>query len=161
MARGLRLTKSEVVNVNLGRLGGYRLRIEASDPGGTGADPNVFLFLRGPLDPHSQEFQDRWQGVAGPVDMADYPVGEPDTTTTYPYYRTDTIEVDLRAACYATEIWAEVVTEVSVLLEALDCLENLTPTESVDVGTAAESTGGSSSSSSSSGSGGSSSSSGG
>lgn len=131
MARTLKLTKSAVTNANFGWLGGYRLRIVASDVENTGADPNVFLFLRGPIDPHTEEPVDRFHAVASPVDMADYPVDTPSGDTTYPYYRSDTLELDFRTTDLAQTTWEEIVSEVCHLLQALDRLDLLEAVEEV------------------------------
>lgn len=155
MARRLKLTQFSVQNVNYQYLGAYRLRLEASDPLQTGADPNVFLFLRGPEDPYTNIINDFFHCVASPVDMSEYPALEPSDNTPYPFFRLSYIELDLRTEQLATEVRDTIVREVDVLLKALDRLEQLVPGAEFFVGNDPE---GSSSSSSSSQSGGSSSS---
>lgn len=134
MARQLKLQKYELSNVNYQWLGAFRLRVEASDYGNSGADPNVFIYQRGLPNPYDGSVTDYWLGVAGPVDMSEYPVGEPDGRTTYPFYRTHAVEVDLRSTGLARETWLLVVAEVNQLLQALDRLDRLVPTEDVVVG---------------------------
>jgi len=146
--RRLKLQKYELLHVNFLYLGGFRLRVEASDPLGSGADPNVFLFLRDVLNPYDQTIDDLFQGVASVVDMAEYPVGEPNNNTTYPMFRLDFFEIDLRTTELAQKTWLLVQEEVSNLLLILDRMEQLEPTEEVWVGAPEEDEGGSSSSSS-------------
>lgn len=132
--RRLRLTKHEVQFVNYQFLGAARLKVVVTDPDNTGADPFVFLYQRRPVNPYDQTVSDLWIGIASVVEMADYPVGEPDPNTPYPFFRSDRIEVDLETIDLLNETWPLIVAEVSNLLVALDRLELLVPTETVDVG---------------------------
>lgn len=133
--RRLQLKKFELVNVNYQFLGAARLRIEASDADGTGADPNVFLYLQGQPSPVDQSVTAYPRGVASPVDMADYPVGAPTSETAYPFFRLSYIELDLRTIGLVNQVWTTYIREVGVLLEALDRLDALTLTDVVTVGT--------------------------
>lgn len=132
--RRLRLTKSEVQFVNYQFLGAARLKVVVTDYDNTGADPNVFLYNRRPPNPYDSSVSDLWLGIASVVEMADYPVGEPDVNTPYPFFRSNEIEVDFESLELLNETWPLVVAEISNLLVALDRLEQLTPTEVIDVG---------------------------
>lgn len=134
MARRLKLTRSELQHVNYQYLGAFRLRVDASDPSDSGADPNVFLYNRRPVNPYNGSQDDDFMSIAGPADMAEYPVGEPNGNTTYPFFRLDYFEIDFRATAQAEEAWVIIVTEVDALLKALDRMEQLTPTVEVWVG---------------------------
>jgi hypothetical protein len=136
--RRLRLTRKAVTQVLYQHLGAYRLRIEVSDPENTGADPYVFLYLRRPVNPYNQEVLDDFHAVASPVDLAEYPVGEPNALTTYPFYRLDFIELDFRSTDQATDTWVLIVAEVDALLKALDRLEALEIVAEVTVGNPAD-----------------------
>lgn len=136
--RRLKLVRKAVTQVNYQFLGAYRLRIEVSDPDNTGADPNVFLFLRRPINPYNQEVLDDFHAVASPVDLAEYPVGEPNALTTYPFYRIDFIELDFRSTAQANETWTLIVAEVDSLLRALDRLDTLEVVEETFVGADAD-----------------------
>src|SRR3954454_8475428 len=133
MARRLRLQKFELKNVNYQYLGAFKLRVEAS-PVDAGADPGVFLYQRGPANPYTGEAEDVFLGVAGPVDMSDYPAGGPDGRTAYPFYRATSVELDLRSTSTALSVWTLLVAEVDQLLRALDRMEQLVPAEDVVVG---------------------------
>lgn len=132
--RRLKLTRKAVTQVNYQHLGAYRLRIEVSDPDNTGADPNVFLFLRRPINPYDQTTLDDFMAIASPVDLAEYPVGEPNELTTYPIFRLDYVELDFRATVQAEQTWVLVVAEVDALLRALDRLDSLEVIEETYVG---------------------------
>ena len=135
MARRLKLQKFELQNISYLWTGAFRLRVEASDPLGSGADPHVFLFQRHPPNPYNGDVDDEWIGVASAVDIAEFPVGEPNTNTAYPFFRLNFLEVDLRQAELANKVWLIIQDEVHFLLVILDILEKLVPTEEVWVGT--------------------------
>lgn len=142
MARRLKLTRSEVRHVNYQHLGAFRLRIDATVPAGSDADPHVFVYNRRPVNQYDATAElDDFQSVASPVDMAEYPVGGPDGNTTYPFFRTSYIELDLRSTAYVDEIWTTVVAEVDTLLRALDRLARLEAVQEVEVGPPADSGG--------------------
>lgn len=147
--RRLRLQKFELENVNYLYLGAFRLRVEASDPEDTGADPAVFLYLRRPANPYNGDIGDIFQTIASPVDMAEYPVGEPNVDTPFPIFRLPYVELDLRSVDLAEDSWGIIVSEVDTLLKSLNRMEDLVPTVSVDVGGDATGGGGGGSSSSS------------
>jgi len=134
MARRLKLDRKEVTNVDYQWTGAFRLRIECSDPSNSGADPNVFVYRRDPANPYDGTANDTFFAVASPVDLSEYPVGEPNPDAQYPFFRLDYVELDFRATSQANEVWVIVVREVNNLLQALDRLENLQLTEEVWVG---------------------------
>ena len=146
--RRLTLQRYELQNVNYFSLGAFRLRVEASDPHDTGADPNIFVYLRGPYSPTISGHVDTFHAVASPVDMEEYPIGEPTTETEYPFFRSSVFEIDFRAVGLAEEAWSIILSEADLLLKKLDRLEDLRPTITAEIG-ATDETGGSSSSGSS------------
>lgn len=149
MARRLKVKKYDVPNVNYQWLGAYRLRIEVSDPSGSGADPYVFLYLRNLPNPYDGSVTDVFHAVASPVDLAEYPIGEPDERTTYPFYRLDYVELDFRSTETAQESYILILEEINNLLLALDRLDLLVAAEETWVGAGAPPDDGSSSSSAS------------
>jgi hypothetical protein len=132
--RRLKLTRSNLTQVLYQYLGAYRLRVDVSDPDNTGADPYVFLYLRRPVNPYNNEVLDDFHAVVSPVDLAEYPVGEPDASTTYPFFRTNFIELDFRATSQALQTWVLIVTEINNLLLSLDRMDQLVVTEETYVG---------------------------
>lgn len=149
MARRLKLVKKSVQNVNYQWVGAFRLRVECSDPSDSGADPYVFLHRRDPINAYTGNADDVFFAIASPVDLAEFPVGEPNGQTAYPFFRLDYFEVDVRAASLASEVWTTVVREVDSLLAALTKLEQLEIEETTWVGDGAPDEGGSDSDSNS------------
>lgn len=148
--RGLKLERFGLRHVNYQHLGAHRLRIEVTDPCNTGADVNVFLYLRLPPNPDTGAMLDEFHAVASPVDMSEYPALEPDGRTTHPFYRTSVVELDFRTTELADYAWSSIVAQIGVLLDALDRFDRLVPTVSVNIGSCDEG-GGSSNSNSDSG----------
>lgn len=136
MARRLKLTKSQLTEVNYQYLGAFRLRVTASDPTDSGADPYVFLYNARPVNPYDDTVTADFMAIASPGDLAEYPVGEPDANTTYPFFRLDYVELDFRSTEQAERAWLLIVAEVDTLMKALDRMEQLVPTDEVWVGAA-------------------------
>lgn len=132
--RRLKLVRKQLTEVNYQYLGAFRLRIEVSDPNNSGADPHVFLYLQRPVNPYDGTVLSDLMAVASPVDMSEYPVGEPRDGTTYPIFRLDYIEIDLRSTLEAKEAWLSVVLQVDQLIRALDRMEELVVVEETFVG---------------------------
>lgn len=130
--RGITLTRSEVVNVDYLWLSAFRLRVVATDA--LGMDHRVFLFRRGPLNPYTDERTDFFITVCSPVDMEDFPAGEPDPEKTYPFFRVAEVTLDFRTSQEAEEAWDIIVREVENLITALNTLEDLTPTLEIRIG---------------------------
>lgn len=130
----LKITRKQLTQVNYQYLGAFRLRVEVSDADNTGADPHVFLFLRRPINPYDHSVLDDFLAVASPVDLAEYPVGEPRDGTTYPIFRLDYVELDFRATSQAEETWLLIVQEVDTLLKAMNRMEQLVVVEETWVG---------------------------
>lgn len=126
--KSLTLHKSSAEIVNVFGVTAFRLRVEAIAPQGVGAE--VFCYLRGPVNPYTGEAADVFQAVAGPVDMAEFPAGAPDNTTTFPFFRKNSVELDFRATSLAEEAWRIIQTDVRTLLHALTRLEELGDDES-------------------------------
>ncbi len=133
MARGITLTKSEVLNVDFVWAGAFRLRVDASLPSG-GMDERVFLWQRNPMNPFTSEETDVFITVCSPVDLSEYPPEEPDPTADLPYFRRSWVELDFRAVSQADEGWQAIQNAVLQLVEALNKLDTLTPTEVVRIG---------------------------
>ena len=140
MALQLKLVRQELTSVQYQWAGAFRMRIDATDPNGTGADPNVFLYRRDPVNPYTGEAADVFFAVAAPADIADYPVGQPDPSKPYPFLRLDYVELDFRAVTQANAVWTIVVREVNALLVLLSRLEDLTVVAEEYVGIAPEET---------------------
>lgn len=127
MARRVHLVKTASTLVNVTWAGALRVRIEATEA--EGLEKEVFVFRRNPLNPYTSDQLDEFMTVASPVDMSEYPIGEPDVDKAYPFFRKSVVELDFRSTLLADEAWMLIVEEVRVLTEALDRLEDLQPAE--------------------------------
>ena len=118
MARGLRLKRFSIKNANHWHLRVFRLRIEVTE---TTSDmtPFVFVYRRHPADPFTGDIFDEFCTVASPVDLVEYPVGQPNVEKPFPFFRKDFIEVDLRSQRDFDKFWDLVSQEVCRLVEAL------------------------------------------
>ena len=131
----LHLHKSELVNVNYRYVGAFRLRIVVTAPVGSLADPNVFLYDRLPINPYNGDIVDLYTGVASAVDLADYPVGAPDPTKDFPFFRLDTIELDLRSVTLADQLWSVTKIQIAHLLRVMEIMaDKMAITEEVVIG---------------------------
>lgn len=139
MARGLRLQRSEVVNVDYVYLGAFRLRVDVVDA--HDMDDRIFLWRRGPVDPYTGEPTDNFFTLCSAVDMSEFPGDAPDANKAYPFFRRNWVELDFRAVSQAEEAWRLFQERANVLIESLNILERLVVTQTVQCG--AEGPGGS------------------
>ena len=143
MARALKVKKLDAgPNVNYLHFSAYRLRVEIEEA--VEMDDRVFLYQRRPANAHTGEVTDVFVTVCSPVDMADYPPGEPDPDRQYPFFRLNYVELDFRATSDAVEAYDLIVAELGTLCRALDRLEQLEAASSVWVGAGPPDEGGSS-----------------
>src|SRR5262245_10049475 len=126
MARRLQITRYEVQDVNYLWAGLFRLRLEVT--GYEDMDPRVFLYRRSPINQYTGEYTDVAITVCSPVDMEDYPPGEPDWEKTYPFFRQNWIELDFRDTAEAEEFYLKVVNSLECLIAALNRFADLKPT---------------------------------
>lgn len=136
MARQLKLTRSGLALVEYQWAGAFRMRIDASDPNATGADPAVFLYRQDPINPYTNTASAVFFAVASIADIAEYPVGEPNEALAFPFFRLDYIELDFRTTSQALEVWQIIISEVASLLAALDRMDELVELDIAYVGTA-------------------------
>lgn len=134
MARRLQLVKSALTEVPYQWVTAFRLRLDAFSIPEAPADPHVFLYRRDTANPYDGSVNDTFFSICGPVEMADYPVGEPSSETPYTFFRLNYIEVDVYSRTIANRLYNEVVEEVDNLLKALDLLDTIVPLSTVEVG---------------------------
>lgn len=134
MALRLKLTRLEADPINYQYVGAYRLRIEASDPSNSGAPTDVFIWHQLPVNPFTEEADERCIAVCSPADIAEYPVGAPDPDATYPFFRRDYLEFDLRSRSLVNSVWTAVMQAVDQLLNGLELLEELEVQQEVWIG---------------------------
>jgi hypothetical protein len=130
MARAIKLRRLNLTNVSYQFVGAYRLRVEVADVAG-GMERAIFVCHRSPYNPVTGEQLDTFFALAGPADIADFPADDPDPEKSFPFFRRDWFEVDVRATRVADEVWETVKREACVLAAALDRMERLEVTEEV------------------------------
>lgn len=128
--RSLTLVRYGAENVNYDYFGAYRMRIEASDAVGSDLDPYIFIYKRGVLNPYTSNTCDEFQAVCGPADLAEIPVGAPDSERSWPFYRLSYFEADYRNQTVAMQVWDIIKEETHVLVEAMGGLSKLRAHES-------------------------------
>ena len=126
----LQLTRSGLENVEFAFFGVYRLRVEVTDY--QDIDPNIFIYQRGAPNPHLDgEPCDFFVGIAGPPELAELPIGEPDPDQQYPFYRLSSVELDFRRQETAEEVWQLINSEATVLCQAMNAFQSLIVVEEV------------------------------
>lgn len=131
MARRIKLTRLNSSQVELNNYGAYRIRIEASDPEGADLDENIFIYRTVDASPYTDANCDVFEAVAGPNQLAAYPIGVADPDQGWPYYRLDYVELDLISTAQAESIWEEIKAQVGELIKAMDRLDQLKTTDVV------------------------------
>lgn len=129
MERRVKLTRSASTQVTMTNYGAYRLRVEITAVEGPDLDENLFIYRRNPPSPYNGLNRDTFEAVCGPPQLATYPAGEPDPDIAWPYYRSNTIELDVASTQQADAIWQEIQAEICMLVAALNRLDSLTVLE--------------------------------
>lgn len=136
MPRQLRVRRWPVQVVETGEGGFFRMRIEVTDPTGSGTDPAVFLFRVHPPDPKTGLVSASFVTVASPVDMEDYPADTPSPDLSNPFFRRSVVELDFRSMHQLHDTWTNIIQLIRNLLRALDQLEQFRDSEVADLSSA-------------------------
>lgn len=130
--RRLKVQRYQVTNIDYLYFSAYRLKLQCTES--ANMDTRCFVYRRDPANPYTGEVTDTFFAVASPVDMAEFPPDAPDPRQAYPFFRLDTVELDLRQLELALVTEQLIVDELNVLVHALNKLEVLTPAESFWIG---------------------------
>jgi hypothetical protein len=130
--RKIRVKRYQVYDVDYLYFSAYRMRMEIVEA--VGMDTRCFLYRRDPVDPYTGDVTDTFFSVCSPVDMEEYPPGEPDPDKAYPFFRQSFVELDFRATSVAMAAEQLIVSELNVLVQALDRLEDLRLAEDFWIG---------------------------
>lgn len=133
--RGIKLTRSEIVNVNHAHLRLFRLRIEVTAVRPDDVDPYVFLYRQNAPDNDGAETA-TFMTVASVPDLAQYPRHAASNANQQPFFRLKHVELDFRSTRQAEDAYAIILASVSQLCEALDRADDLVVTEALWLGTA-------------------------
>ncbi len=127
MARRLLLKRSIATGQNYGVFGAVRIRIEVLEA--ENMHSAIFLYNRLPPNPHANnEELDEFVTVASPIDLEEWPVGAPDYSKVYPFFRQDFVELDVPGFTDANNIWLKIVDMTNILIQALESLTALRST---------------------------------
>lgn len=135
---GIKLRRYAIAQANHWYLRAFRLRIEVAEVHGA-MSRYVFLYSRHPANAVTGVIEDRFETVASAVDLAEYPVGAPDSERPHPFFRTDSVELDVRSSEDYEEVWTRIQNEVCQLATILKRMENLEVVEEVWCGDQPES----------------------
>lgn len=111
------------------RFHGFRLRVTARD--GYLINNEVFLFLRGTINPDSGEPVDRFSNICSPVDMEEYSINEP--TGLPPFYRRNEVDLVFRSQAELDEAWNALQSGVHSLIESMNRMDTLSVTDLVEI----------------------------
>lgn len=132
--KSLKLQRYQAQEIQYKKGCAVRLRVVVTDA--VNIDPNIFVYLRSPINPHTGETSDIFQTIASPYDMEVYPVDDPDSETSYPFYRTSTLELDFPSVTLADAAWTKIIGLTQVLITASKKLDTLSLITEVTIGDA-------------------------
>jgi hypothetical protein len=121
MAHFIKLQRYGMTDVLQERLQGYRIRVVVTEA--IGVNPNIFVFQRRPLTV-ADTYDDRFENIASPADLEEYPVGAP-ADLNRPFYRLSEIDLVFRSVSNVEEAWNILLAEVADLIYTLDQMEAL------------------------------------
>jgi len=78
--------------------------------------------------------------VCSPVDMAEFPVDDPDIEKPYPYFRASVLTLDFRSSEEFEAAYDDIMERIENLVAALDRMDILEPTQTTWVGGEPENT---------------------
>ena len=130
--KSLKLQRYQAQEIQYKKGCAVRLRIVVTDA--VNIDPNIFVYLRSPINPHTGETSDILQTIASPYDMEVYPVDDPDSETSYPFYRTSTLELDFPSVTLADAAWTKIIGLTQVLITASKKLDTLSLITEMTIG---------------------------
>jgi hypothetical protein len=133
-----------------GRTQGFRVKFKVLEA--EGLDENIFVYQikTAPGFTHTDYF---FQNIASPADLEEYPAGVPtdlNASDLQPFFRLDEADLVFRSAQAVDEAVEKLQQELTGLIESLEYMENLVPTQVIESGTPPSSSSSSSSDSSSS-----------
>lgn len=105
----------------------WRMRITVTDT--HGVSPNIFVYQRKTPDPETGEQVDTFESVASPVDLEEYPAGEPTPGTEPQFYRLSEVDLLARNRDLLDGTWNLMVEDRDELLRTLASICELDPVD--------------------------------
>lgn len=109
----------------------YRMQVTASAVGDV--DPNIFVYLQRVDDPNSDVTSSRFDHVAVPSDLEDFPIGSPIVGAPELFFRLSTVDFLVRDVNDLQEIWETLKSHTAMLYESLEQIQTLTQTAEITV----------------------------
>jgi hypothetical protein len=105
----------------------YRLKVTAT--GTDDVDTSIFVYLSRTLDPTEGTKESRFDHIASPADLEDFPVGAADVDAPQAFFRLDSVDLLLRSSDELASTWEDIVEDVRSLAASLANLEALENSE--------------------------------
>ena len=130
---GLELTRQFTVFNAESSQGAWRLRVVIIDA--HEIDPNVFLYQRRTDPSEGVDSQDVFVGVCSPVDLEDYPAGNPDPNDSAGFFRMGDIDVLTRNRDQIDRLWELILEDLQELVETITNICELEDPVTIVIGT--------------------------
>ncbi len=145
----IKLTRQRTTRSQLDR-GGQKIRITASN--GVGIAEKLFRYRMLPLDPSGSSLIGQFDGICSPEDFNFIPEDEAGAGDDPAWFRLDYVDLIVRAPQTADDLWGAILSDITILKNALDNREDMSESSSYAIDSdflsiAADETGFSSSSS--------------
>jgi len=127
--------------------GGFRLDISVDSA--VGVSPAIFVYRRLPTYPGSSSSEDRFEAIASPVDLEEYPEDAPNPADSQ-WFRRNSVSLLFRSMDVLTDTWAKIQDDIDLLVDTLNAIDTVDSETSYTAQAGSEAAPSSSSSSSSS-----------
>jgi hypothetical protein len=127
MGRNVQLSRSAIERITLEGKGDV-FRIVVSVVSAELMPTKIFLFSRGLVDPYTGDFAREFVCVVDPYEAAVYPPDEPREGQFPMFFRADSVDLCYPSSLSAETIWAELQSDVALLVAAYDRLDTLQTT---------------------------------
>ncbi len=130
--RGLRLLRYDQEQVPVAGTIGYRFRVHCVDA--CDLSDAIFVYLQHPYDPATGGEAASFTAIASPIDLETLPIGQPNLGQVPPLFRLSIVDLVVESETAAQAIWDEIISEVTILINALNIMDQLVPSQSVVIG---------------------------
>lgn len=114
------------------QIDGFRMTITASQP--RDMPSKIFRYREIPIQPGQAARLGHFAGVCSPADLEEYPEDAPHTNADPPMYRLAAVDMVFRSRAEAEAAWADIQSEVEILVATLNTMDVLEAAAPVWVG---------------------------
>ena len=129
MGYSIKLTRYEVTNIDWTYYSTFFMKVVAEEAEGEGFDPYIFLYRRLPQSPYQDGSCDLVSAIAGMADMAAIPIGEPDRTRHFPWFRWNVHEGWYQSMTHAMDTWNAIKEQARILVSGMEKFNRMTVAE--------------------------------